>query len=227
VDEPAHDFSDLVIPFYGGGDRRMFAIERRAMDRDGRVVEFLDGALPHARVLDVGAGDGHTAELLTRGGRTVAAMEPDGRMIDRSKNLTWVRGVAQEVPFHDDSFAGAYATWAFFLSGTSDEAITAGVRELERVVSPGGPLIIIDNAGGDEFTALADHSIVGDGARWERLGFDSHIIETSFRFDSLDEARALIGFYFGETTAAGLDTLEIGFRVVAHVGRSGRPGTER
>ncbi len=224
--EPEHDFSDHVIPFYGGVDRRMFAIERRAMDRDGRVVEFLDGALPRARVLDVGAGDGHTAELLSRGGRTVVAMEPDGRMIDRSKDLTWVRGVAQDIPFRDDAFAGAYATWAFFLSGTPDADIEVGVREMDRVVVSGGPLIIIDNAGGDEFTALADHPIAGDGARWERLGFESHIIDTSFRFDTLEEARELIAFYFGEATAAGLDSREIGFRVFAHVGRSGRPGTE-
>jgi len=221
-----HDLGDLVIPFYGGDDRRMFAIERRTMDRDGRVVEFLDGALPRARVLDVGAGDGHTAELLTRGGRTVVAMEPDGRMIDRSKDLVWVRGVAQNVPFHDDSFAGAYATWAFFLSGTPDADIEIGVREMERVVASGGPLIIVDNAGGDEFTALASHPIADDGARWERLGFESHFIETSFRFDTLEEARALIGFYFGEETAAGLDSLEIGFRVAAYVGRSGELRTE-
>ena len=224
--EPEHDFGDRVIPFYGGGDRRMFAIERRAMDRDGRVVEFLDGALPRARVLDVGAGDGHTAELLSRGGRTVVAMEPDGRMIDRARDLTWIRGVAQKIPLHDGSFAGAYATWAFFLSGTPDADIEAGVREMERVVASGGPLIIVDNAGGDEFTALADHPIAGDGARWERLGFESHVIDSSFRFDSLDEARALIGFYFGDATAAGLDSTEIGFRVVAHLGRSSRPGTE-
>jgi len=226
VDELEHDFGDHVIPFYGGDDRRMFAIERRTMDRDGRVVEFLDGALPRGRLLDVGAGDGHTAELLTRGGRTVVAMAPDGRMIDHAKDLTWARGVAQEIPFHDDAFAGAYATWAFFLSGTSDEDIAAGIRELERVVSPGGPLIVIDNAGDDEFTALADHPIAGDGARWERLGFESHIIETSFRFDTLEEARALIGFYFGETAAAGLDSLEIGFSVVAYEGRSGALRTE-
>ena len=124
------------------------------------------------------------------------------------------------------TFAGAYATWAFFLSGTPDEDIATGVRELERVVSPGGPLIIIDNAGGDEFTAFADHPIAGDGARWKRLGFESHIIETSFRFDTLDEARALISFYFGEETAVGLDALEIGFRVAAHVGQSGQLRTE-
>jgi len=215
-----------VIPFYGGDDRRMFAIERRTMDRDGRVVEFLDGALPRGLVLDVGAGDGHTAELLTGDGRTVVAMEPDGRMIDRSKDLVWVRGAAQELPFHDDAFAGAYATWAYFLPLTSDEDIVLGVRELERVVTDGGPVVIVDNAGGDEMTALSDRPIVGDDSRWRRFGFDVTVIETSFRFDSVEEARELMGFYFGAETAVGIDATEIGFRVAAYVGASGRLHTE-
>ncbi len=219
-------FGDLVIPFYGGGDRRMFAIERRAMDRDGRVVAFLDRALPGGRVLDVGAGDGHTAELLSHDGRFVVAMEPDDRMVDRTRNLVWARGVAQDIPFHDDTFDAAYATWAFFLSGTVDDDLIRGVRELERVVVDGGPLVIVDNAGGDEFTELCDRPIADDGSRWRQLGFERHLIDTSFRFDTLEQARALIAFYFGEAVAVGLDALEIGFHAAAHVGTSGRLRTE-
>jgi SAM-dependent methyltransferase len=226
VSESGDRLEGLVIPFYGGSDRRMFAIERRAMDRDGHVVDFLDGALPGGLMLDVGAGDGYAAELLTRGGRTVVAMEPDGGMVDRSRSLVWARGVAQQIPFHDDVFSGAYSTWAFFLTGTSDEDVATGLRELERVVSPGGPLVIVDNAGDDEFTALSDRPIADDGSRWTRLGFERHVIDTSFRFDTLAEARELIGFYFGVEKASGLDALEIGFRVAAYVGRSGRLGTE-
>ncbi len=50
-----------VIPFYGADDPDMFAIERRAMDRDGLVIAALDAALPGGLVLDVGAGDGFSA----------------------------------------------------------------------------------------------------------------------------------------------------------------------
>lgn len=53
-----------VIPLYGATQPEMFAIERRAMDRPGKVTEVLAEALPTGRVLDVGAGDEFMAEAL-------------------------------------------------------------------------------------------------------------------------------------------------------------------
>ena len=85
-----------LIPFYGAQDRRLFEIERRCMDRDGVVVRRLDALLPPGAVLDVGAGDGHTAIRLARRDRRVVPLEPAAGMIDRGKPLPWVRGVAQE-----------------------------------------------------------------------------------------------------------------------------------
>lgn len=53
----------MVIPFYGSTDREMFAIERAAMDRPGKVIAALDELLPPAgRVVDIGASDGFTAD---------------------------------------------------------------------------------------------------------------------------------------------------------------------
>ncbi|HUR50352.1 MAG TPA: class I SAM-dependent methyltransferase [Acidimicrobiales bacterium] len=70
-----------VIPFYGAQDRRLFDIERAAMDRPGRVIAALDELLPrHGVVLDVGAGDGFTAERLTTSERSVTALEPAAGM---------------------------------------------------------------------------------------------------------------------------------------------------
>ena len=51
-----------VIPFYGADEPELFAIERRAMDRDGLVIDALHELLPPGLVLDVGAGDGFTAD---------------------------------------------------------------------------------------------------------------------------------------------------------------------
>jgi SAM-dependent methyltransferase len=197
-----------VIPFYGADDPAVFAIERRAMERDGRVIGALDGSLPRGRVLDVGAGDGFTAEGLG-GNRRIVALEPSAGMIG-ARSLAWVRGDAEHLPFTDGSFDGAYATWAYFFSRDWDP--TPGIAELDRVVRAGGPLAIVDNLGGDAFAAMADADISADPTWWATQGFDLETIETAFRFDDLDDARRLLGFFFGERGVAGA-ALEVPFRV--------------
>jgi SAM-dependent methyltransferase len=197
-----------VIPFYGADDPAMFAIERGAMDRAGLVLHALDELLPEGLVLDVGAGDGFTAERLGTG-RRVVALEPIAGMVG-ARPLSWVRGDAEHLPFADGTFDGAYATWAYFFSRDWDP--TPGIRELDRVVRVGGPLAIVDNLGGDAFAAMAEADISADPAWWAAHRFETQTIETSFRFDDLDDARTLLGFFFGDRGLAGA-TVEVPFRV--------------
>ena len=199
-----------VIPFYGADDPAMFAIERRAMDRDGLVIAALDALLPAGRSLDVGAGDGFTAARLLRSGREVVAMEPDAGMIAAATPLAWVRGDAAHLPFRASSFDAGYATWAYFFSRDWDP--TPGIAELDRVVAAGGPLAIVDNLGGDAFAAMADADISADPSFWAAQGFELREIDTSFRFDDVAEAETLLGFFFGERGRRNA-ALEIGFRV--------------
>jgi len=197
-----------VIPFYGADDPAMFGIERRAMDRGGLVIAALDRALPHGDVLDVGAGDGFTARRLGER-RRVTALEPAAGMI-RGDDLRWVRGDAAHLPFADASFDAAYATWAYFFSRDWDP--TPGIAELDRVVRPGGVLAIAENLGGDAFSALSETDLSADTAFWTAQGFACEPIDTAFRFDDLDEARTLLGYFFGERGRTGAE-IEIGFRV--------------
>jgi len=129
-----------IIPFYGGEKPGLFEIERRCMDRDGKVIQFLNSFLPNGIVLDVGAGNGYTAEKLIRENRIVIPMEPDEKMIDLGKNLTWSNGVAQAIPFHSNTFDAAYSTWAFFFDGIAD--IDDGLNEIERVVKDEGRITL-------------------------------------------------------------------------------------
>jgi SAM-dependent methyltransferase len=198
-----------VIPFYGADDPAMFAIEREAMDRDGRVIAALDDVLPAGLVLDVGAGDGFTAAKLTSG-RPIVALEPAEAMIAPRDGVRWVRGEAEHLPFQDGTFTGAYATWAYFFSRGWDPR--PGIAELDRVVAQGGPLAVVDNLGGDAFAELADADISADPTFWEAEGFSCRSIATSFRFDDLNEARTLLGFFFGDRGREGA-AVEIGFRV--------------
>ena len=77
---------------------------------------------------------------------------------------------------------------------------------------PGGPLAIVDNLGGDAFAAMAEADISADPAVWQALGFTCDVIETAFRFDDLEEAERLLGFFFGDRGVAGA-ALDVPFRV--------------
>jgi SAM-dependent methyltransferase len=203
-----------VIPFYGSTDPSMFEIERRTMDRPGLVVAALDRRLPGAgRVLDVGAGDGFTAERLSVGERMVIPVEPSAGMVRPDRPIPWIRGEAEHLPLATASVDGAYSTWAYFFTASGWDP-SPGIAELDRVVKSGGPLLIADNLGDDEFSSYVTEGSghVADVDRWREFGFDREVIDTVFSFDDLEEARTLLGFFFGESGLVR-PKLEVGFRV--------------
>jgi SAM-dependent methyltransferase len=188
-----------IIPFYGATEPDLFAIERAAMDRDGHVVERLDAVLPRqGLVLDVGAGDGFTARRLAERGREVVALEPAAGMVAQRTDhprVSFVRGVAGDLPFADGSFDAAYATWAYFFPHAMDPS--RGLAELHRVVRPGGPIVLVANAGDDELTGLGTAS-GGEPAWWfADRGFAVDVLDTVFAFDAVDDARRLLARYLG------------------------------
>ncbi len=193
------------------------------MDPSGKVAAAVGRRLPaRGTVLDVGAGDGHIARRLTTRSRRVVPVEPALGMIAQGGPLPWVRADAERLPFAPGSLDAAYATWAYFFPDHHD--ITPGLAELHRVVRPGGPLLVADNVGGDEFTALAAPPIAADPEVWAAHGFECEVVETAFVFADITEARLLLGHFFGERGRARA-ALRLSFRVGVFAARSRGPGT--
>jgi demethylmenaquinone methyltransferase / 2-methoxy-6-polyprenyl-1,4-benzoquinol methylase len=118
--------------------------------QDPRWRRFLVSRLdvgPHDTVLDVAAGTGLvTRELVRRFGCSVVALDQSPEMLavaaERTRDLPVriVEGRAENLPFADGEFAGL--TFTYLLRYVDDPAAT--VRELARVVRPGGTMAMLE-----------------------------------------------------------------------------------
>ncbi len=102
---------------------------------------------PGTRVLDVAAGTGLVAAELVQRGAEVVCLDQSEAMLSRARErlsgrATFVRGEAESLPFADEEFDAL--TFTYLLRYVDDRAAT--MRELARVVKPGGRIGMVEFA---------------------------------------------------------------------------------
>jgi SAM-dependent methyltransferase len=115
---------------------------------ESRLVFDLAGPLNGKRVLDIGTGDGQYALEAARRGGQIMALDRDQSMLDaaclRARALELPlqlhRGDATLLPFPDGSFDVVLAVTVLCLVPDAAQA----VREMARVLRPGGRLVLAD-----------------------------------------------------------------------------------
>lgn len=109
--------------------------------RLGAILGAL-GQRPGGRILDLGCGKGRFARHLIARGAEVVGLDASSRMLARGDGLDRVRGSALRLPFAAKSFGGAIAVEVF--EHLPARAVRVAIRELARVLAPGGRLAIVD-----------------------------------------------------------------------------------
>jgi ubiquinone/menaquinone biosynthesis C-methylase UbiE len=96
------------------------------------------------RLLDLGGGTGATTVVFGAGARELVVLEPDERRIVRGQAahtpVTFVPGVAEQLPFADGRFDRVVSLMSFHHFSNGEKAC----HEAARVLAPGGRLIIYD-----------------------------------------------------------------------------------
>lgn len=198
--------------FYGRLSR---AMERRGMAEHRKaLLAGLTGT-----VIDIGAGNGlnfaHYPSTVTR----VLAVEPEPRLRQVARRaaasapvpVEVVDGVAERLPTEDSSADAAVVS--LVLCSVRDQAVV--LREVQRVLNPGGQLRFLEHVRADS-PGLARVQRALDATVWPHLAGGCHsgrdtaaaIERTGFTLDRLDrflfpEVRTPLSFYISGTAVHG------------------------
>lgn len=131
---------DGIAPVYDAMNRLMTA----GLDRRWRRLAVAEVVWPGDRVLDACCGTGDLAVAAEQRGGRVVGLDFSERMLERARRksgaVEWVRGDALALPFGDADFDAA--TVGFGVRNL--ENLEGGLRELRRVLRPGGKLAVLE-----------------------------------------------------------------------------------
>lgn len=197
------------------GDRYEALISRE--DYQGNIPLAIDEIIEvdGLDILDLGAGTGRLTLLLAPRARSIRAFDASAEMLrvcrERLLNSglsNWQVQVAdhRRLPVEDGSADLVVSGWSVsYLSVWDPEhgqaELDKWLVEMQRVLRPKGTILLFESLGtGNEMPLRLEH--VETTYRWlDANGFENKWIRTDYRFESLEEAVELAGFFFGKELA--------------------------
>jgi ubiquinone/menaquinone biosynthesis C-methylase UbiE len=145
-------FYDPIVALMGAGHTRHLLIEHAGLQADQRVLE-------------IGCGTGTLLTLIARQfpGIAVVGLDPDPKALARARTKAQRSGVpvqldqgfADSMPYLAGSFDRVLSSFMFHHIPTPDKVPT--LREVRRVLKPGGRFTMLDFDGGVKEGWLARH----------------------------------------------------------------------
>ncbi|GAA4530963.1 class I SAM-dependent methyltransferase [Amycolatopsis samaneae] len=206
--------------------QRAYEVENRAQDVDGEIWRVLreEHDWTGRDVLDVGCGDGFHLPYFARDARSVLGVEPHEPLArdaaERVRDLANAEvrhGRAQRLPVDKASVDVVHARTAYFFGPGCEP----GLREAERVLRPGGAILIVDlDVTSDPYGSwmredLPDYDPAAVERFFDRAGFRCRRVVTRWRFEDAAAMESVLKIEFSAKVAA---------RAIAEVRRRNETG---
>jgi SAM-dependent methyltransferase len=130
-----------------GGRPDLYELENRALDPAGLVLAAMRRLAPWAgkTLVDLGCGSGFWLPGYADEAAEVIGVEPDPALITlagaRDPRARVLAGSAEHIPLPSQSADVVHARFAYFYP----PRCAAGLAEVQRVLKPGGTLVVVDN----------------------------------------------------------------------------------
>jgi len=189
-----------------GGRPDLYELENRALDPAGLVLAAMRKLAPWAgkTLVDLGCGSGFWLPGYADDAAEVVGVEPDPALITlagaRDPRARVLAGSAEHIPLPSRSADVVHARFAYFYP----PGCAAGLAEVQRVLKPGGTLVVVDNdqrAG--EFADLlraaggtGQHQADVTDAWWAARGASRTEVMSRWQFTSRADFEAVLRLEF-------------------------------
>ena len=199
------DFYD-IYRHHGAAYQAMIAAE----DFQGNLAKTLHEFIPAHSIslLDLGSGTGRLPRVLGADFEQIIALDLHRNMLlqqQTENNLSIIEGDMRILPIAGHHFDVVTAGWAIgHLTGWYPddwkEHVGNVINEMQRTVKPGGVLIIMETMSTGALQPAPPVPWLAALYEWfeNDWAFQRRIISTDYLFSSIDEAKTLTGFFFGE-----------------------------
>ncbi len=191
-------------------------------DHDGNLLEAVRAVAPlnDAEIVEFGAGTGRVTRRLAPSAARVMAFDASEAMLEvaRQRNsehaghVQFAVGPHDRIPLPDAIADIAIEGWSFGHLAEDPPpaeaalAVQQAIDEMERLVRPGGVLVLIETLGTGRTTPQPPAPYLERMYRYvEEQGFARSWCRTDYVFASEAEARHLIEFFFGAPMLEHLD----------------------
>jgi len=198
------------------GDRYEALISREDYQRNiPRAIDEIIN-IDGLDALDLGAGTGRLTLLLAPRLKSIRAFDTSAEMLRVCRERLMASGLSnwqvdvadhRQLPVQDHSVDLVVSGWSVsYLAVWNQEnggaELEKWLTEMKRVLRKDGTIILFESLGtGNEKPIRLEH--VESTYQWlDANGFENKWIRTDYRFESVEEAADLAGFFFGEEMTA-------------------------